>query len=660
MPSDEPSEATGTSGRRLRVLHLEDNAADRELVQRALADAGLECEFVHAGSNAEFAAALAGGTFDLILSDFSIPGYDGTAALALVQEKCPAVPYLFVSGTIGEERAIESLKSGATDYVLKNRLERLLPAVQRALRESAERARRKNAEEALRQSEERFREMAGRIEDVFWLAAPNGLDWLYVSPAYERIWGRTLVELHAQPEQWINAVAAEDREAVAQARAQLAEGREFRIEYRLARPDGTIRWVDERGYPVRAADGTIKRTVGVAMDITQRKQLESHLAQSQKMEALGQLAGGVAHDFNNVLTVIVGYSRLLLDQGGLPPEMAEPLTQIYTAGTRASNLTRQLLLFSRKQPAERRVFDLNHAVGDMAKMLERLIGEHIALKLEPAAEPMAVEGDAGMIEQVLMNLAVNARDAMAGGGTLTIGVEKLAIERPEARRHPAARAGEFACVSVCDTGCGIPPEILGRIFEPFFTTKGPARGTGLGLATVFGIVQQHQGWVEVESAVGAGTSFRVLLPASAAVVAPAPRRAARPAVVNGGSETVLLVEDEPTVREYAVAVLRGHGYRVLQAASGVEALETWKWHRERISLLFTDVVLPDGLSGVDLIARLREEKPMLRLVLTSGYPDEADGAGFTPPPGTHFIHKPYRPQVLAQTVRDALDGVFHT
>ncbi len=291
-------------------------------------------------------------------------------------------------------------------------------------------------------------------------------------------------------------------------------------------------------------------------------------------------------------------------------------------------------------------------------MLRRLIGEHIKLKFSPTQELCAVEADAGMMEQVLMNLAVNARHAMPGGGAVTVATERIAIDAASVLHHPAGRPGAFVCLSVRDTGCGIPPENLQRIFEPFFTTKEAGQGTGLGLAMVFGIVQQHEGWIEVDSTVGVGTCFHIFLPAARLGSPATSRRTAATPSVSGGTETMLLVEDEAPVREFAVAVLRGHGYRVLQAGSGTEALEVWKWHSSRIALLVTDLVMPDGLGGVELAARLRQEKPTLRVVLTSGYANEALGEAFQPPPGTHFMHKPYKPQVLAQTVRDALDGTF--
>jgi len=264
------------------------------------------------------------------------------------------------------------------------------------------------------------------------------------------------------------------------ARELLAHGQEYRIEYRIQRPDGALRWIEDRSYPISDPAGQKKRAVGVAMDITQRRQLQAQLQQAQKMEAVGQLAGGVAHDFNNVLTIVIGYAQMLLDRGTMPPDAIEPLTQIFTAGNRAANLTRQLLVFSRKQTIQRRVIDLNQIARDISAMLRPLIGEPIKLELALAPNPCPAEADAGMIEQVIMNLAVNARDAMPKGGTLTIALEHVTIGAAAPHRHPEARPGEFVCLSVRDTGCGIPPANLSRIFEPFFTTKAAGHGTGLG------------------------------------------------------------------------------------------------------------------------------------------------------------------------------------
>jgi hypothetical protein len=655
----------------LRILHLEDNAADRELVRQALVQEEIACDYVYAQDRIEFAAALQAGNIDLILSDFALPGYDGISALALAREKRPEVPFLFVSGTIGEERAIESLKSGATDYVLKERLERLLPAVRRALRDTGERTARHDAEEALRRAEARFRDIfENAVEGIYQsdpagrlLAANRAMALLcgYPSPEALCAGAKRVAELHVEPpcHAEFTRLLNERGEALA-------------YESRIRRTDGTVIWISENARAVRDTQGVLLHYESMVTEITARKateealrqseaerrQLQAQLLQAQKMEAVGQLAGGLAHDFNNVLTIVIGYSRLLLDRGTLPPEAVKPLTEIFTAGTRAANLTRQLLVFSCNQTIKRQTLDLNAIAVQIAEMLGRLIGDHIKLALALAPARCLVDADAGMMEQVLINLAVNARDAMPNGGTLTIASEPITIVDAAHCHHPEARPGEFVCLSVRDTGSGISPENLRRIFEPFFTTKDVGRGTGLGLAMVFGIVKQHQGWIEVETAMGTGTCFRLLLPAAPKVSAVASEPPDARSAAARGSETILLVEDEPAVREFTVAVLQGLGYRVLQATSGIEALEVWRWHSSRIALLLTDLVMPDGLGGVELAARLRQERPALKVVLTSGYANEMTGEAFRQPSGSRFIQKPYNPQALAQMVRDALDDRF--
>ena len=657
----------------MRILHLEDNESDRELVRQALAQEKIDCDLVYPHGHEEFAAALDRNNLGLILSDFSLPGYSGTSALALAREKCPEVPFLFVSGTIGEERAIESLRNGASDYILKDRLERLAAAVRRALHLADERDQRRTAETALRLAEARFRDVFENAVEGICQSAPSGR-LLAVNRAMARLCG------YPSPEELCANVSdlARDLHIDPPRRAEfdrllIEQGEVLAYESQIRRRDGTIIWISENARAVRAANGALHHYESMVTEITgrkateaalrhseeQRRSLEEQLIQAQKMEAVGQLAGGLAHDFNNVLTVVIGYSRLLLDRATTPADAIAPLTQIFTAGTRAANLTRQLLVFSCRHAVNRQTVDVNQLAGDIGEMLRRLIGDHIKLHLALAPEPCPAAADAGMLEQVLMNLAVNARDAMPGGGTLTIATAPVTLTAATLPSHPVARPGKFVCLSVRDTGCGIPPEILRRIFEPFFTTKEIGRGTGLGLAMVFGIVQQHQGWIEVESTVGTGTCFRILLPAVPAAAAnlfhPPPELAA----ASRRSETILLVEDEPGVREYAAAVLGSHGYRVLQAATGVEALEVWKWHASRIALLLTDLVMPDGLGGVELAARLRREKPALKVVLTSGYANESIGEQFRPPAGMHFIQKPYPPQALVQSLRDALDDTYH-
>jgi PAS domain S-box-containing protein len=388
-------------------------------------------------------------------------------------------------------------------------------------------------------------------------------------------------------------------------------------------------------------------------DVTLQRRLEEQLRQSQKMEAIGQLAGGVAHDFNNILTVIHGHASLL-GMSNLSQPGARSAQQIVQAAERAAGLTRQLLAFSRRQLIQPKRLDMNGTVGHMTDMLGRLLGEDVALQLNYSPTPATVEADSGMMEQVLLNLAVNARDAMPRGGQLTIRIAVVDIDQVHVQRHPEARVGRFVCVSKTDTGCGIPQENISRIFEPFFTTKDVGKGTGLGLATVYGIVKQHQGWIEVESALGKGTTFRIYIPFLG--ITPEPEKPAAQIKVRGGSETILLVEDEPPVRELVANVLQNYGYKILQAGNGHEAVGVWREHKAKINLLLTDLVMPGNMNGHELAEKLRSEHSGLKVIFTSGYSADIVGKNFKLDANLNFLQKPYHPNTLAQTVRRCLDG----
>ncbi len=650
-----PTPRNGDDGRSpLTIVHLEDNPHDREFVRRTLQKAGIPCKFTYAETLEEFERALAEIRPHLILSDFTLPGYSGSEALAYARKNYPEIPYIFISGTIGEERAVESLKSGAIDYVLKHNLSRLPAAVEQATRGARESARRRQAEIALRASETRFREMAENIRDVFWVATPDGKQLLYVSPGYSNIWGRTVAEVHEQPDVWIGSIVEEERDRVLKALASLSRGGEVRIEYRIRRPDGTTRWVETRAYPSKDASGE-SHAVGVSTDITERKLLQQQLLQSQKMEAIGQLAGGIAHDFNNLLTVINGYASLALSGEDTPEDLRKPLLQIQAAGERAANLTRQLLVFSRKQAMQFKAIDLNRTIEESTRMLSRMVGEHIELdlKLDPAVPQ--IEADTSMIEQILMNLVVNARDAMQQGGRLVIATEAKEIGVAEAKALPGTRAGRFVQLSVSDTGSGIPPEILSKIFEPFFTTKGIGQGTGLGLAMVFGIVENHHGWIHTESRLGEGTTFRIYLPTALPFRGGSKLSRAEDAI-GRGTETVLLVEDDEAVRELTLSVLRAYGYRVLTASTGTEGFEVWKQHRNDVRLLLTDMVMPDGMSGLELAKLLRAADPGLKVICMSGYNQEDLGSESSLGGNIEFLQKPCPPRALARLVRATLDA----
>jgi len=409
------------------------------------------------------------------------------------------------------------------------------------------------------------------------------------------------------------------------------------------------------------ADGKINFISAIARDISERKnaeekqaRLEEQLRQSQKMEAVGQLSGGVAHDFNNLLAIITGNVSLLELDEKLQPDQREALDEIKRSSERAATLTRQLLAFSRRQTMKLHNLDLNTVVDDMCKMFRRLLGEDIRMELVSTAGPMVVHADVGMMEQVLLNLVVNARDAMQGGGTLGIAISKVRLDAGEAARMPGARAGEFAILSVTDTGCGIAPEILPRIFEPFFTTKDVGKGTGLGLATVYGIVQQHRGWVNVESQPGKGAKFEIYLPLlnQAAVAEMTPVAVKR---APGGNETILVVEDEPPLRKLITRTLKQLGYQIIEASNGREALQAWEQNQSVIHLVLTDMVMPDGMSGLDLIRRLRIKVPQLRVIYMSGYNAEITGKETELVEGANFIAKPFNQFQLATIVRAGLD-----
>ena len=416
--------------------------------------------------------------------------------------------------------------------------------------------------------------------------------------------------------------------------------------------DGTV--LDRYSSPVCDQSGKCYGRIWAFRDITQQRKLEAQYRQSQKMEAFGQLAGGVAHDFNNILAVIQLQAGMLKLDPGLSLQQVDFASEIERASRRAADLTRQLLLFSRQQAMQARDLDLRDVVHEIAKMLQRTLGEHIELRFELPGEPILIHADPGMMDQILLNLTVNARDAMAKGGLITIAVNEVEIAESTAAQIPQARAGRFVCLRVSDTGCGIPEEIMPRIFEPFFTTKQTGKGTGLGLATVFGIVQQHQGWIQVESKLNQGTSFRIFLPrlntGNEKPVAWEPL-----SYLRGGQETILFVEDELSLSEAVGMVLSRLGYRVLKASNGPEALQLWKQHRDEIQLVLTDLVMPGGITGTELASELLRMDPKLKIVFASGYSSEIAGSELFSEEAGNFLRKPFDASLLAQTIRANLD-----
>jgi PAS domain S-box-containing protein len=940
---------------KLRILHLEDDPDFSELVRSLLRQDGLDVELVIVGTRVEFEKAVVAGRFDLILADYMLPEYDGLKALEFTVAHRPRTPFLIISGTIGEHAAIESLKAGATDYVLKQVPERLVPAVRRVIRELDEIRERRKIETELvrkeREGERQYRLIFDGNPTPMWIFDQETLRFLEVNDAAIAAYGYakeeflelTMPELRLAsdiPEmieyvhrlvdggngskigfagvwkhrrkdgslidveiKWTpisfkgrrafltmandvterkrlehrdaalsklgqslssatSAIAAaEIIKAIADdlftwdvftldlysaetdqiipvlnvdtnrqgTRFQIETTRERKPPSRMARrvinggaelilreeplalssdtnpigdtsrPSASLmlapvrdrtkvigilsiqsytlkaytqqdlntwqvlgdhcggaleriraeqalyesemlfhsiwensvdgmRLTDEHGrivavneafcrlvgmqrpelegqlftiiyapsaapdrilakYRQRFKERVIEKHIerrltlksgaevvledtnsfvelkgkpplllGLFRDVTTQKRLEDQLRQSQKMEAIGQLAGGVAHDFNNILTVIHGHASLLIGGANGEPRATRSSQQILQAAERAAGLTRQLLAFSRRQMIQPKCIDVNDLVCNMSKMLSRLLGEEVSLQLKYSPVSALVMADSSMLEQVLLNLAVNARDAMPGGGKLLIDIASVDLEQPAKSGESEARAGKFVRITATDTGLGIARENLRRIFEPFFTTKEIGKGTGLGLATVYGIVKQHHGWIDVESEVGNGATFRVYFPRGEqgeriGEAKPGSREA------RGGTETILVVEDEAPVRELVCSILQHQGYNIIQAESGVKALELWRDKKDNIDLVLTDLVMPDRVGGRELAEKLWEERPELKVIFTSGYSADAVGKEFFITRGMNYLQKPYHPQKLSALVRDCLDAV---
>jgi PAS domain S-box-containing protein len=507
----------------------------------------------------------------------------------------------------------------------------------------------KEAEHAVRESEERLRLALEAANLGMWLWNPETDATLWDERACS-LYGLKPVEAPTTSEQFIEYVHTEDREWVRQAvREGLRTGNTYGVEYRVLWPDGTEHWLASAGRALRDATGKARMMRGITYDITSRRGLEEQLRRVQKMEAVGQLAGGIAHDFNNLLTIIHGHVELLSQR--LPPGSAEArdVGAIQKAADRAAAITGQLLAFGRKQVLQPRALDLRAVVAEIAALLRHLVGATVELQLELANGPLWVRADESQIEQVVLNLVVNARDAMPDGGKVTLGVDRFRADASAVRPRPGMPQGNYVRITVRDTGVGMDAETQARIFEPFFTTKALGKGTGLGLATVYGVVKQSGGWIWVDSAPGAGTTFEILFPeVSPATETPS---VAKPSLRSArGHETVLLVDDEEDVRTVLRDSLAAQGYNVLCASSGQEALALAAEHPGKIDVLITDTIMP-GMDGPKLARSLRAARPETKVLYISGYTEDASLFGNGLLRGEAFLQKPFPLDSLAQKVR---------
>ncbi len=635
----------------VRILFVEDSRDDVELVLHELGRGGFSPEYAIVDTAEGMRQALARQPWDLVIADHSRPEFDAPEALTVLKESARDLPFIVVSGHIGEDLAVACMKAGANDYLTKDNLARLVPAVERELREAEQRRERREALQALHSTEERYRLLVDNAADVITVVDGQGVI-TFASPSVSRVLGYAPGEVMRQ--RWIEfvhpddvkAVSAGMDEALVRGTTPLITGLRFRHR------EGGWRVLEGSVSRLVEPDGSVS-LVATARDISERLQLEAQLHQAQKMEAVGRLAGGVAHDFNNLLTVILGYSNLLLDQLAENHLLYQEVDEIKRAADRAASLTQKLLAFSRKQVLSLRPVDLNGIIEGMAEMLRRLIGEDVelAMKLQPGLGRTRV--DPGQIEQVVMNLAVNARDAMPQGGRLTIQTALVDLDNAYARRR-AVQPGAYVMLAVTDTGVGMDAATQARLFEPFFTTKEPGKGTGLGLSTVYGIVRQCGGNIFVYSEPSHGSSFKIYLPHVDDETEAKPGGRLTPGEARG-DESIVLVEDEPLVRNLVSEVLRQNGYQVMEFANGREALSRLRHLRGEIHALVTDVVMP-GMSGIELARQLAAGRPGLRILYLSGYTDDLVERQGLLQPGRGFLQKPFTPDTLLRKMREVLDA----
>ena len=635
----------------LRLLHLEDNPLDADLLRRALAAEGLHLEIVQATNKQNFQTALNKGSFDLIISDYAIPGWNGLEALDLVREKDSAIPFIFFSGALGEERAVEALKRGATDYVLKNRLPRLSPVIHRALGAVEDQRKRKLAEQALREAELRYRILFEQSPEAIVVLDPETMRPLDFNDeacrqlGYSREAFAQLSLLDHNAEDHPDEVRSKLAEALRSGRS------EFETRHRTKRGELRAVWVTLRLVEIqgRPAFHSIWR------DITERQETERRLLRSQRLESIGTLAGGIAHDLNNALAPILMSTSLLRE--GASQEAVTLLDMIETSAQRGAAMVRQLLTFAKGIDGQRILLQPRHLLNEMEKLIKGTFPKNIQLQVQVSRDGGQVLGDATQLHQVLLNLCVNARDAMPDGGTLRLEAATTDVDLALAASVEGAKPGRYVVVRVTDSGTGIPPEIIDRIYDPFFTTKGPEKGTGMGLSTVLGIVRSHGGFIRVESKLGLGATFSVYLPLAQGKTGDT-ETIRKPSDFRGNGELIMLVDDDAAVRNSVAMLLERLNFRVLPSGSGHEALVSFAQRRQEISAVLCDLQMPH-MDGVVLIQALRRMSQQARIIVISGNPGERNLTDLKNLGVASVLIKPFAANQLVETMRHLFETKAH-
>lgn len=620
------------------------------MVKETLESHGYRVEMRLVDNLRDFDAALDGSRFDIILADYHLPTCTGLQALEKALSHAPDTPFVLLSGMLGEDAAVASLTNGATDYVLKQRAERLVPAVKRALQEAKERAKREAAEKELKRREEYLRKLTEHSSDALGVLNAEG-EIIYASPSIKRILGYAPDEVHRKDV--FSLVHPDDLPAVRRAFTQALQIQELRVtqELRCHRADGS--WCDlEVVGQNYLHDPGIGGFVINAREITERKQMEVRLRQTQKMEVIGQLASGIAHDLNNILTPIV-LTVPLLRSALSRADLDKASDAIEVSAHRAAAIVKQLLWFGRGLESKRVLLDPQYIVKEVRQFIAETFPKHVRLETRVAVGVRQIMADPTQLHQVLLNLCVNARDAMPNGGALLISCQNAEVTRDDVAKYPEASPGHYVVLEVRDTGTGIPLEIASRIFEPFFSTKEPGKGTGLGLSVVVSIVKSYNGFITFESEAGKGTTFRVHLPAqvdSSAARVEAEEVRSRP---RGAGETVLVVDDEDSVRHVLGRMLENYGYRVLTASDGERALATYVRQRNEIAIVLTDVIMP-VLDGVATVQALKRINPEVKVIAATGFEEHVDVETLRGMGVERILSKPYTVDTILQELRNML------
>jgi two-component system, cell cycle sensor histidine kinase and response regulator CckA len=637
-----PAPQVSALDRTVRILHLEDSARDRDLVSDHLEQKGLPMEITDVDNEADFVKALEQKTFDIILSDKSLPDFDGLTARHIVKEKLPHIPFVFVTGSMGEEAAIETIQEGATDYVLKDRLGRLIPAIERGIHE-AEQAKK------ARESEEKIHEQAALLDKAQDAILVTDVDdhVLYWNKSAERIYGWSASETLGRK---VADLLARDVPKYQEARKCLLEKGNWTGELTTASRDGREVTVESRWTLVCDETGTPKSILIIDTDVTEKKKVELIFLRAQRMDSIGALAGGIAHDLNNALAPVIMGAEIIRN---CPDDLCrEKFLDIISSGAhRATSLVKQIVSFARGSGGHSGPVSLSHLIREMGKMIQDTFPKSISFSFGNAAtELWIVQGDATEFHQVLLNLCVNARDAMPKGGQLTLSAQNVTLVEPTHAGNGSP--GRYVLISVGDTGTGIPPDVIPRIFEPFFTTKAGDTGTGLGLSTVAGIVKHHGGFVEVATALGKGTEFKVYLPAMA-FMETSETESDEPVLPMGHRELILVIDDEEAVRELTKTMLETYGYRVITAQDGVQGIDRFTEFQNEIRLVVTDTDMP-YLDGMGTIHAIRELKPDMPIIVASGSKSDTEQVRRTDLKRLKNLGKPYRLEQLLLAVDTAL------